>query len=64
MEQLTNEELEKQYRDCVSYFRYYINTDDIDNWNREEAERNACRETLKRFEAEYARRAITKPIIK
>lgn len=63
LEQLTAEELEKQYREEVSNVRYYLNTDDINNWNREEKERAASKQRYNALLEEYKRRDLTPPRI-
>jgi hypothetical protein len=63
MKSLTNEELEYQYREAVGIARYHHNTDDLDSWNRERAEREANDKRLEQLGDEYKRRGITPPRI-
>lgn len=55
---LTDDELVREYRKSVGDYRYYLNTDDLNNWKRETAERDATRKRMDELAAELKRRNI------
>lgn len=58
---LSVDELAKRYRDAVSTYRYYADTDDLANWNREKSLRESSRKNLDELSNEYQRRGIPTP---
>lgn len=44
VEQMSVAMLEAEYRSMTQEYRHFMDTDDIDNWNREKADREFCKQ--------------------
>jgi hypothetical protein len=64
LEQMSVEEVTRQYRQAVSDYRYYLNTDDFHNWQREKAARLAAGDRCSLYATELLRRGLELPHIK